>query len=342
MAEFTLKFHGTGNAWPVMLGDEHPFYDRHNCRDLSNAAFSLLLKEGAEVRYEVLIDAGHGTIQSLLSSTNRIPEAICLTHGHLDHTLSVDWVVQSFYRQHQKKRRYPVYCTRLVFETLVASYPHLEPMITFYELLFGVTRRVGGTDLRVTAFPVYHGPHARGASMLLFQREDLKVMMTGDLLTPLLREQDFSLLEGVAWLISDSNNRFPYPGSNHWSIVGATSDTGEDKLSAFTRTMDADLLTAPHIKAGSFGNNNGYFSEWLHGFDLYRQHLCLADFHQRINPRNTALVHYSGTEDERYYGEPRLTREALKAWAGGYVTVAEPVKACVVPAAGDEVPVEGN
>jgi hypothetical protein len=51
-----LWIHGRGNAWPIPLGETHPFYDRHNPRDLSNAAFSLLLEEGKSTLADVLVD----------------------------------------------------------------------------------------------------------------------------------------------------------------------------------------------------------------------------------------------------------------------------------------------
>ena len=122
--ELKLKVHGRGNAWPVLLGEEHPFYDREDYRDLSNAAYSMRTLVGKEITSDVLIDAGHGTIQSLISGENRIPDCICLTHGHMDHTLSVDWVVQSYWRKHEKKYTYPIYATRPVSEFFLQSYPH--------------------------------------------------------------------------------------------------------------------------------------------------------------------------------------------------------------------------
>ena len=48
-----LVVHGRGNAWPVSLGEEHPFYDRRNYRDLSNAAYSLVVSTGGKVDADV-------------------------------------------------------------------------------------------------------------------------------------------------------------------------------------------------------------------------------------------------------------------------------------------------
>lgn len=78
-----IRYHGTGNAWPVPLGSEHPFYDRTDSVQLANAAYSInVTSDGEEI--EVLLDAGHGIIQRLLATSNKIPDVLCLTHGHLD------------------------------------------------------------------------------------------------------------------------------------------------------------------------------------------------------------------------------------------------------------------
>ena len=39
MSGLFLKINRIGNAWPVLLGEEHPFYNRNNIQDLSNASF---------------------------------------------------------------------------------------------------------------------------------------------------------------------------------------------------------------------------------------------------------------------------------------------------------------
>lgn len=60
-----IVVHGRGNAWPVPLGEDHPFYNRKDPLDLSNAASSLQLMEADKVLSSVLIDAGHGTVQRI-------------------------------------------------------------------------------------------------------------------------------------------------------------------------------------------------------------------------------------------------------------------------------------
>ena len=130
-----VRVNGRGNAWPVFLGSESRFY-RSTSQDLSNASYSIISHEGEDylsgkIRWEVLIDAGNNTVPYIIQHENRIPEAIILTHGHTDHTLGVDWVVQSYYFQNNKKKKYPLYCTRLVWDIVKRSYPQLEHAVSF-------------------------------------------------------------------------------------------------------------------------------------------------------------------------------------------------------------------
>ena len=110
MSKYFVRVNGVGNAWPVPLGSDHPFYDPGDPEQLANVSFSLLKSSGnsptsTTIEWEILIDAGHGIVQYLIRHGNRIPEAVVLTHAHLDHTLSLDWIIQSFYRLHQKEKK---------------------------------------------------------------------------------------------------------------------------------------------------------------------------------------------------------------------------------------------
>ena len=110
MTGVNVRVFGTGNAWPVLIGSEHRFYDRHNLNDIINAAFSIFeTNRKKEIIWEILIDVGHGVPQYILNNYNRIPDAIVLTHAHLDHTAGLDWIVQSHYRV-KKSHPFPVYC----------------------------------------------------------------------------------------------------------------------------------------------------------------------------------------------------------------------------------------
>ncbi len=313
-----IVVHGRGNAWPVPLGEDHPFYNRKDPLDLSNAAYSLQLMEADSVLSSVLIDAGHGTVQSLLSGDNRIPDCICLTHGHMDHTLSVDWVVQSFWRRHRKEKRYPIYATLPVYRFLLRSYPHLEELTEHRELEFGETfAPCQEMPFHLTTFPVYHGKSAVGASMLLFEDQGRSILFTGDLLTPLLRMEDYERLSGANVLIVDTNNRFPWPGTNHWSFAGTPGDPlkRNQGLEAFIKELSWEQVSAPHLQAGISEQNQVYLSQVQKEWNSAEQPLSILEFLRRTSPDQVLLVHYSGAEDGKYYEEKVLNSNGLQAWA---------------------------
>jgi glyoxylase-like metal-dependent hydrolase (beta-lactamase superfamily II) len=331
-----LIVHGRGNAWPVPLGETHPFYDKTDYRDLANAAFSLVVSEGGMVSGDILVDAGHGTIQSLISGANRIPHCICLTHGHMDHTLSVDWVVQSYWRLHQKEKRYPIYATRSVFRFLVCSYPHLEDLVELRELFAGekVDMEIPG-DVCLTPFPVFHGQSAVGASMLLFETGGRRILFTGDLISPLLREADYQRLRDVDLLVVDSNNRFPWPRTNHWSFAGHPDRPLErsEPLQTFLQTMQKDQFSTPHQEEQS----SAYFKQLGEEWNVATQPFTILEFLQMISPRKVALVHYSGAEDLKYYGEPLLSSAQMEGWVKKTVSDAGIGSTLIIPKAGQEI-----
>ncbi len=337
-----MVVHGRGNAWPVPLGDTHPFYDKNDPRDLSNAAFSLVASDRDRVLGDVLVDAGHGTIQSLVSGSNRIPDCICLTHGHMDHTLSVDWIVQSYWRHHEQQRLYPVYTTASVYQFLIQSYPHLEPLTEFRELKPGITRHMDPSNpLTVTSYPVYHGQSAVGASMLLFEMEECRVLFTGDLLSPLLRRKDYQKLKGVDLLVVDTNNRFPWPRTNHWSFAGHPLHPLErsDVLHSFLENLTWSDVTAPHEGFDSGEPSREYFQQLKCEWDLTWQPFTLLEFLRIIEPKQVVMVHYSGAEDLKYYNESVFTAKQLSSWA---IRTAESVginSQLIVPNTGQVIPI---
>lgn len=229
-----VRVNGCGNAWPVFLGDKNRFYE-FTSEDLSNSSYSLISFDGkdylsGEILWEILVDAGNHTAPFLIQHENRIPEAIVLTHGHTDHTLGIDWIAQSYFFKYDKKKRYPLYCTRLVWESVKRSYPQLEHVISYTELLPAVETDIAEVKgLTVTSFPVFHGSGARGASMLLFKTDKGKqVLFTGDMLCPLFRRSDFELVSSADIIFIDTNNRFPNPDTNHISFVRTQPGISKD------------------------------------------------------------------------------------------------------------------
>jgi len=266
---------------------------------------------------EFIVDAGHGSIPMLLNSYNRIPEAIFITHPHFDHILGVDWIAQSYYRYHEKKK-YPLYATARCWEMMVTTIPHLAQIIDFQELPYGEPVAVGGDPgTSVTAFPVYHGPHALGAAMLYFVMDTgmdhrIRILFTGDILTPLLHAKDYDTIMGVDFLVADSNNRFPYPRCNHWSLDSGKIHHGQDYLREWQDTITIHQLLESHLMPPL--PDHPYFD------NLKRQELeavlCTSvfDFVTRIRPEKVLIVHYGGLEDERYYLERILTASELMRW----------------------------
>jgi glyoxylase-like metal-dependent hydrolase (beta-lactamase superfamily II) len=317
-ATLDILVHGRGNAWPVPLGEEHPFYNREDPRDLSNASFSLQLRAREELQSSVLIDAGHGTVQSLLSGDNRIPDCIYLTHGHLDHTLSVDWVVQSFWRKHRKERRYPIYATLPVYRFMIQSYPHLADLTEHRELEFGeAISPLEDLPLKLTPFPAYHGPGAKGASMLLFEYKGHNVLFTGDVLVPMLRNKDYERLVEADLVVADCNNRFPWPRTNHWSFAGSPAESMKrsDILESFAIELEWKQVASPHLQEGISSRNREYLSQLEQEWRSAQSPLTIMEFMDQIRPKKLMLVHYSGAEDRKYNGEEILSARELHSWA---------------------------
>jgi len=317
MSQVQLRINGRGNAWPVFLGQDHPFYNREKHEDLSNASCSILKrnrKDKNEIEWELLIDAGHGTVQYFLQNHNRIPEAIFITHPHIDHFLGIDWIIQSYSKIYQKP--YPVYATILTWKKILVAFPQLEPLVDFNELKPCKSKIVDQVPgVQITAYPVYHGQSAEGAAMFLFEVEGKKILFTGDLLCPLLKEEDLNKLNSVDLLVTDANNRFPYPECNHWSIISETDGEKPNYLMKFIHNHSMGLLLTPHLKAYapiSYANCFNFFLE--NDFTLHQFIFDSLSFVKYTEPKQVVFLHYSGIEDEKYYQESILNPSELQSW----------------------------
>ncbi len=316
-----VRVNGRGNAWPVFLGGSSKFYNAQSSNDLAGASYSLISSDtNKQTNWEVLIDAGHHTAPFLIKNGNRIPEAIVLTHGHMDHTLGIDWVAQSKYFLSGQKAKYPLYATLPVWEFVKQSYPHLSKIIDFRELTAGVETSIQEVDgLKVTAFPVYHGESAKGASMLFFNySENNKVLFTGDMLCPLLRKKDYHTISQAQAVFIDSNNRYPYPLSNHGSITRLDPKTNKHSsyIEDWLSKVNMNYLVTPHCRSKYNEAHHNYFDELLNDFPKPAMlPLTIIEFAQRTQIQEINLVHYGAMEDKTYYNQEQLTSEELEHWA---------------------------
>lgn len=317
-----VRVNGRGNAWPVFLGGESRFYS-NSSKDLSNASFSLIGCSERDfnqekIKWEVLIDAGHHTVPFLIQNGNRIPNAVVLTHGHMDHTLGLDWVAQSRYRLSERKKKLKVYATIQVWDFVKQSYPHLGSIIHFEELLPANATAIKEVEgLKVTSYPVYHGENAKGASMLLFETPDnKKVVFTGDMLCPLLRKKDYSQVGITNCVFIDSNNRFPYPHSNHGSIINSTPDDNAGMyLQNWFDNTEIQTLILPHERKEQNKLHQDYFREFAQDWDSVSDiSHTVMDFARITKIPQFYLIHFSGMEDLKYHRANPVSDKELRIW----------------------------
>ena len=351
MGNIFIRVNGTGNAWPVPLGSDHPFYNREDQEELANVSFSIIKSSSAEIRretieWEILVDAGHGIVQYLIRHQNRLPEAIALTHAHLDHTLSLDWIIQSHYKHYNNERKMPLYSSRPAWSFVTDSFPQLPPLTDFRELKPGVAGRIEGIpEIGLTFFPVYHGERANGPGMIVFEaavegEKVKKIIFTGDILCPLLRKADYRYLQGADYLFTDANNRFPYTPSNHWSISpDAPDEQGESKyLRAFREQISCTHIIAPHIPVARDPVIHAYFDEFL-AYCNDSIPLSVLDFTALVQPRKVLLVHYGGIEDRNHHEQEILNPVQLENWTSAQAETRKLNSEFIVPRPGDLYPV---
>ena len=338
-----VRVNGRGNAWPVFLGGQSKFYDASNSDDLSNASFSIVMPDNIDTKetvWEVLIDAGHHTVPFLIKNGNRLPEAVVLTHGHMDHTLGLDWIAQSTYYLSDKTKRLPVYATPPVWQFVKQSYPHLEKIIDYKPLLPG--KKIELTEasgLKLTSFPVFHGEHAKGASMLMFEHEHISaVLFTGDMLCPLLRKKDWETISRCKNVFIDANNRFPYPASNHGSIISFEPDSQKQskRLGDWFGKVNFNYIISPHVQSEYNKVHHTYFEEFLKDYlTVSELPATVQDFANQSKIPNMHLIHYGGMEDGKYYSQKVLSSATLEEWTKKQFEMSGLVGAINVPLTGD-------
>jgi len=318
-----VRINGRGPAWPVLIESQHPFYTPFSAENLSSVSFSVIGSKRNPPKnklWEVLVDAGHNTVPYILQNGNRIPEAIVLTHAHNDHVLGVDWIVQSFHYKHRKTKKYPLYSTIGVWNDFLRLFPYLKNAIEHTELIPGRKTTVKEAEnMEITAFPVYHGKNAKGASMLFFEGDGFHpFIITGDMLCPLLRKKDYHCIGRATVMFIDANNRFPDPFSNHASFVSHVlpSEEYSEKLNEWFRKTKIEQLITPHLYKNSPKEMKEYFDEFLTDWQEIKElpHTIL-DLNEYLKIPEVYLMHYFGYYDKINYDEELLDSNLLEKWA---------------------------
>jgi hypothetical protein len=322
-----IRVNGCGNAWPVFLGEDHPFYNRFSSDDLGSASYSMIgcstkSFSTRSVDWEIVIDAGHNTVPFLLKNENRIPEAVLLTHGHLDHILGTDWIAQSC-NFSQRGKKLPLYATNLCWQQVLQTIPHIKPAVKFHELKPGTKIPVSEVDgLFVNAFPVYHGDGARGAVMLLlsYKKDNIfsYALFTGDMVFPFLRNDDYAEISKAQVLYIDCSNRYCYPLSNHIGFTGKPADKNAlpDYAHEWKKNNPLKQIVEKQIQHTNDPYFKDYFEDFLQQYNDYKNiPFTIIDFINKSGIRQINLVHYSGYHDKKYYGENVMNSSKLKKWA---------------------------
>ncbi len=316
-----IRVNGRGNAWPLELGTPTNLRDaarRESQDEYANTSLSLIgLQEEPPqtVSWEILFDVGQGVVPFLVRHNNRLPNAVILSHPHFDHIAGLDWLVASHRRHRTSEQALPVYTSKPCWDAVMRTFGYLQSALTLGELRPGEYCQIAeAPELWLKPFPVFHGDYAPGACLMLVEyrppaRPPVKAILTGDLLCPLLRQQDYESLRNPAVVYVDANTRFPWPPSGHWSILPRSAVFDD-----WREGLHPSYLITPHAR--SFEPvTHGFLDDFLHE-QRHCHDLCwtIRDFVERVQPQKVQLVHYSGYEDQQYHGEAILTDEQLLAW----------------------------
>jgi glyoxylase-like metal-dependent hydrolase (beta-lactamase superfamily II) len=126
---YAVLVNGRGNAWPIEVGAPCGPGSRsaalgNDLREYANTSFSIVRESAVgNLEWSVLVDVGMGVIPALVQSSNRLPDAIVLTHSHLDHIAGLDWLIANNGRY--GKGPLPVYASEACYNEVFARFPWL-------------------------------------------------------------------------------------------------------------------------------------------------------------------------------------------------------------------------
>jgi len=155
--------------------------------------------------------------------------------------------------------------------------------------------------------------------LLNHNKSDRKALFTGDLLCPLLRNIDIKNIENCDVVFTDTNNRFAYPASNHWSFLKCPEGNANNPFFENWYNEKGKFLSyliGPNLPLKFDSQIHGYFDNFIkEQIDNPLVYFSISDFVQGINPKMVNLVHYSGGEDTRHHSQAVFDDKSLEKWA---------------------------
>ena len=74
------------------------------------------------------------------------------------------------------------------------------------------------------------------------------------------------------------------------------------------------MVITHHLSGTQNSESRQYLRNICDSLNISRVSLSIMDFTRLIKPFYVLCAHYSGAEDEKYYGMKKLTREELSTW----------------------------
>lgn len=332
---------GVRNAFLLELGADNALHRalRSNPYHCANSSVLLRLWDAGSIIWQVLVDCGQGLAPMLIHLGNRLPDAVVITHPHFDHFVGLDHLEMSFHRHAGGGKRLPLIATEPCYERMLTTLGHIKKYVDFRPIWPRSPYRVPeAPGLVVTPYPVFHGGHAPGASLLEFRMGERKIIASGDPLTPLLTAADVQQLTTPDLLIVDANTRFPSPTTGHWSIVGY-GPSDPRGLPGDGEALHSEALR-DWVDQHTLADLVTQYSPALPSQGLRKEALLYSvmDFVSRVQPKAVGHIHYSGFEDTRDYRMPILNPSELLSWVTEQAAlVGLPTDIWSVPQAGDAV-----
>ncbi len=244
-AQLMIRILGTLPSFQRELGCRCPRCHDPDLRQRGPTSASVILRHPGGTEHH-LVDAGEGIGERLFEEDGPWPlTAIWLTHGHADHILGMNRIVESLYRSRDAVSQsipIPVCCTSPAWESgPKAVFPYLMGRMEHRPVSPGRPLSLGSPLLTFTALPVIHSP---GSVIWVVQAGEengkrVKVVLCWDLkrfTRPEDRpepdgqwgyhqnlDEDSPLLQEPDVLIIDAMDFKTHPDSNHGSVETAAA-----------------------------------------------------------------------------------------------------------------------